>query len=56
VTFVDLLTKTQKEIDKASGTLNDATKKTQKIQKQLNKVVLLDNDIDIISNADEDNT
>jgi len=53
VTFVDLLTKTQKEIDKASGTLVDATKKTQKIQKQLNKVVLLDNDIDIIGDSDE---
>ena len=53
VTFVDLLTKTQKEIDKASGTLVDATKKTQKIQKQLNKVVLLDNDIDIIDGSEE---
>ncbi|MBE5746114.1 MAG: DNA recombination protein RmuC [Clostridiales bacterium] len=55
VTFVDLLTKTQKEIDKASGTIVDATKKTQKIQKQLDKVVLLDNNIDIIETdkADE---
>lgn len=53
VTFVDLLTKTQKEIDKASGTLVDATKKTQKIQKQLNKVVLLDNDIDIIDGVED---
>lgn len=48
VTFVDLLTKTQKEIDKASGTIVDATKKTQKIQKQLDKVVLLDNNINFI--------
>ena len=56
VTFVDLLTKTQKEIDKASGTLNDATRKTQKIQKQLNKVVLLDNNINIIDDGDEANT
>lgn len=55
VTFVDLLTKTQKEIDKASGTILDATKKTQKIQKQLDRVVLLDNtNIDIIDNGNED--
>ena len=40
--FVDLLTKTQKKIDEASSTISDATKKTTKIQKQLNKVVLLD--------------
>ncbi len=40
VAFVELLTKTQKKIDEASGTIMDATKKTQKIQKQLNKVVL----------------
>lgn len=53
VTFVDLLTKTQKEIDKASGTLDDATKKTQKIQKQLNKVILLDNSIDIIGDNND---
>ena len=45
VSFVDLLTKTQKKIDEASGTITDATKKTQKIQKQLNKVVLLDEPI-----------
>ena len=51
VTFVDLLSKTQKEIDKASGTLVDATKKTQKIQKELNKVVMLDNNIDIIGDG-----
>lgn len=55
VTFVDLLAKTQKEIDKASGTIVDATKKTQKIQKQLDKVVLLDNNIDFIeSNGGDD--
>lgn len=45
VTFVDLLTKTQKKIDEASGTISDATKKTQKIQKQLDKVVLLDDPV-----------
>ena len=44
VTFVDLLSKTQKKIDEASGTLSDATKKTQTIQKKLNKVVLLDDE------------
>lgn len=57
VTFVDLLTKTQKKIDEASGTINDATKKTQTIQKQLNKVVLLENNIEIlddISNKDDE--
>ena len=45
VLFVDLLTKTQKKIDEASSTISDATKKTTKIQKQLNKVVLLDDNI-----------
>ena len=45
VTFVDLLSKTQKKIDEASGTISDATKKTQKIQKQLDKVVLLDDPV-----------
>ena len=51
VTFVDLLTKTQKKIDEASGTIMDATKKTQKIQKQLNNVVLYDNDIQILDSS-----
>ncbi len=55
VTFVDLLTKTQKKIDEASGSLSDATKKTQKIQKQLNKVVLLEDNIDVIEIDSEDN-
>ncbi len=54
VTFVDLLTKTQKKIDEASGTINDATKKTQKIQKQLDKVVLLDNNIEILDTQKND--
>ncbi len=54
VTFVDLLTKTQKKIDEASGTISDATKKTQKIQKQLNKVVLLDNNIEILNENQTD--
>lgn len=55
VTFVDLLTKTQKKIDEASGTISDATKKTQKIQKQLDKVVLLDNNIEILDSSAGDN-
>lgn len=53
VTFVDLLTKTQKKIDEASGTISDATKKTQKIQKQLNKVVLLDNSFELLTDTDD---
>lgn len=40
VNFTMLLAKTQKKIDEASDTISDATKKTQKIQRQLNKVVL----------------
>lgn len=40
VNFTTLLAKTQKKIDEASDTISDATKKTQKIQRQLNKVVL----------------
>lgn len=55
VNFVDLLAKTQKKIDEASGTINDATKKTQKIQKQLDKVVLLDNNIEILESDTGDN-
>lgn len=50
VVFVDLLTKTQKKIDEASSTISDATKKTTKIQSQLNKVVLLDDNNDINNN------
>lgn len=42
IVFVELLTKTQKKIDEASTTISDATKKTAKIQSQLNKVVLLE--------------
>ncbi|MGN1208014.1 MAG: DNA recombination protein RmuC, partial [Christensenellales bacterium] len=56
VTFVDLLTKTQKKIDEASGTITDATKKTQKIQKQLDKVVLQDSNIEILNDSDKDGT
>lgn len=48
VIFVDLLTKTQKKIDEASNTITDATKKTQKIQTQLNKVVLLEDNKNLI--------
>lgn len=45
VNFAMLLSKTQKKIDEASDTIGDATKKTQKIQKQLDKVVLLENEV-----------
>lgn len=45
VNFAMLLSKTQKKIDEASDTIGDATKKTQKIQKQLDKVVLLEDEV-----------
>ena len=35
VKFVDLLTKTQKKLDEASNTIEDATKKSKRIQKKL---------------------
>ena len=37
-TFVELLDKTQKKLSEASNTIEDATKKSQKISKQLSKV------------------
>lgn len=40
VKFVDLLAKTQKKLDEASGTIEDATKKTKKIQSKLNNISL----------------
>ncbi|MFA6667554.1 MAG: DNA recombination protein RmuC [Bacilli bacterium] len=42
VKFVDLLSKTQKKLDEASNTIEDATKKSKTIQRKLNKVDLLD--------------
>ena len=36
--YVDLLSKTQKKLSEASNTIEDATKKSQKISKQLSKV------------------
>lgn len=39
VTFVDLLTKTQKKIDEAGSSLESATKKSHTIQKKLDKFV-----------------
>ena len=38
VKFVDLLSKTQRKLDEASSTIEDATKKTKSIQKKLNAV------------------
>ena len=38
VTYVELLTKTQKKLNEATNTIEDATKKSQKISKQLSKV------------------
>ena len=37
-TFIELLDKTQKKLNEASSTIEDATKKSQKISKQLSKV------------------
>lgn len=42
VKFVDLLTKTQKKLDEASNTIEDATKKSKRIQKKLDKVAVID--------------
>lgn len=41
-TFVELLSKTQKKLTEASNTIDDATKKSQKISKQLSKVEDID--------------
>ena len=56
VTFVDLLSKTQKKIDEAGSSLESATKKSQTIQKKLDKFVGVEyeeNDKKLISNSDE---
>lgn len=45
-TYVELLTKTQKKLNEASDTIESATKKSAKIQKQLNKVADLDDGIE----------
>jgi DNA recombination protein RmuC len=42
--FGDLLDKTQKKLQEASNTIDDASKATRKIEKQLNKVEELPND------------
>ena len=42
--FVDLLGKTQKKIDEASNTIEDATKKTRTIQRKLKDVVELEDE------------
>ncbi len=41
-TYVELLTKTQKKLSEASDSIESATKKSEKIQKQLSKVSVLD--------------
>ncbi len=56
VTFVDLLSKTQKKIDEAGNSLESATKKSQTIQKKLDKFVGLDyeeNNKKLIGDLDE---
>jgi DNA recombination protein RmuC len=45
-TYVELLTKTQKKLSEASTTIEDATKKSQKISKQLSKVEYIGDGID----------
>lgn len=42
-TYVELLSKTQKKLNEATNTIEDATKKSQKISKQLSKVEDLGN-------------
>ena len=37
-TYIELLSKTQKKLSEATNTIEDATKKSQKISKQLSKV------------------
>lgn len=44
VKFVELLAKTQKKLDEASGTIEDATKKTKKIQSKLNNIGVIENE------------
>lgn len=43
-TYVELLTKTQKKLSEATDTIESATKKSEKIQKQLSKVTNLGDD------------
>lgn len=45
-TYVELLTKTQKKLSEATDTIETATKKSEKIQKQLSKVSNLGDDQD----------
>lgn len=45
-TYVELLTKTQKKLSEATDTIESATKKSEKIQKQLSKVSLIGDDDD----------
>ncbi len=42
VKFVELLAKTQKKLDEASTTIEDATKKSKRIQKKLDAVAVVD--------------
>lgn len=56
VTFVDLLSKTQKKIDEAGSSLESATKKSQTIQKKLDKFVGIEfeeTDKKLLSSFDE---
>ena len=39
---MELLAKTQKKLDEASNTIEDATKKSKRIQKKLDKVAVID--------------
>ena len=43
-TYVELLTKSQKKLSEATDTIESATKKSEKIQKQLSKVSLIGDD------------
>jgi len=57
VKFVELLAKTQKKLDEASGTIEDATKKTKKIQSKLNNIGVIEqqeDDINLVDLKDEE--
>jgi len=54
VKFAELLMKTQKKIDEASSTIEDATKKTKTIQGKLKSIGIADENVDKIENSSND--
>lgn len=54
-TFIELLGKTQKQINTAGNTIEEATRKSRIIAKKLNRVVILDGEpISLLDDVDED--